>query len=357
MNITVLRETKAHEGRVALTPSHARALARLGHKIFIQKNAGLISGFPDSDYRKAGGRIFSDTREGIKKSDLILKVKEPTAAEVSLMREGQMIFCYLHLAAFPDLTKKILKQKIIALGYETVQLTNGSLPLLKPMSEIAGQLAAQNGAHFLRSDCGGRGVLMGGTEKVRSAEVLILGGGTVGENALRVAVGMGAKVRIVDVSAMRLKKLKRKYRCETYLSSPTVIKKWVPRSDLVIGAVLVPGAPAPKLVSKALVKKMKKGSVIVDVAVDQGGCIETSVVTSHEKPVLVKHRVLHYGVPNIPAVVPVTGTLALTGATFPYIKSLAQYGLVGVCKKHPEMKLAINCAEGKIIHRALTATR
>lgn len=353
MNITVLKETKNREGRVALTPPQARILRGAGHRVFVQKNAGVISGFPDRDYAKAGAKIFTSTGEGIKKADLVLRVKEPTFKEVGLMHPGQMIFCYLHLAAFPALTKKILQRKIIALGYETVQMSDGSLPLLKPMSEIAGKLAAQNGAHFLRSDIGGRGVLMGGTQKVPPAEVLILGGGVVGENACKIATGMGAKTRVLDRSLSRLKRLKQKQGCEIYLSTPAAIRKWILRSDLVIGAVLIPGARAPKLVSRALVKKMKKGSVIVDVAVDQGGCIETSEVTSHQNPVIVKYGVLHYGVPNIPAVVPVTGTLALTGATFPYIKSLAQNGLAGACKKHPEMKLAVNCAEGKIIHPAL----
>ena len=353
MNICLLKETKVHEGRVALMPVQIRILRQSGHRVFVQKNAGVVSGFSDRDYVKAGAKIFIKTGEGIKKADLVLKVKEPSFAEVAAMRQGQMIFCYLHLAAFPELTRKILKQGIVALGYETVQLPNGSLPLLKPMSEIAGKLAAQNGAHFLRIDCGGRGVLMGGTETVPPAEVLILGGGTVGENALKIAVGMGAKTRILDRSVARLKKLRKKYGCEVYLSTKASIRKWVPRSDLVVGAVLIPGARAPKLVSKALVKKMRKGSVIIDVAVDQGGCIETSEVTSHDKPVVKKYGVLHYGVPNIPAVVPVTGTLALTTATFPYIKSLASLGLAGTCKKHPEMKLAINCAWGKVVHPAL----
>jgi len=355
VKIGLLKETKKNEGRVALTPENIGALVRTGHRVCVQKGAGELSSFADSQYKKAGARLLHSSKEIILQSDLLLKVKEPTMEELEWMRPGQMIFCYLHLAAFPRLTQKILRKKIIALGYETLQAPDGHLPLLIPMSQIAGRLATQNGAHLLRIDQGGRGVLMGGTDKVPGATVVILGAGVVGENAAQMAMGLGATVHILDVFEKRLQNLKRKYgdRLHVHPSTSRWRAKLVPIADLLIGAVLIPGAKAPKLVSKTLVKKMKKGSVIIDVAVDQGGCIETSEVTSHENPAVVKHGVLHYGVPNIPAVVPLTSTLALSTETFPYVLRIAHYGLVDACKRWPELKGAINCYEGKIIHPAL----
>lgn len=355
MIISVLKETKEREGRVALTPANVKELTRLKHKVYVQKNAGIAIGFTNKDYRKAGGRILASTRDLIKKAKLILKVKEPTFKELNMMKEGQIVFSFLHLAPEKKLIRKILQKKIVALAYETVELKDGSLPLLAPMSEIAGRLATQNGAHFLRADKGGKGVLIGGTSRAKPAVVLILGGGVVGENAAKVAMGMGGTTCIVDISQKRLKTLKKKYRghLKTSLSTPKNIRRLVPQADLLIGAVLLPGAHAPKLVPRSLVKKMKKGSVIVDVSIDQGGCVETSVVTSHNKPVVTKHGVLHYGVPNMPGSVPMTGTLALTNATLPYIKKLANLGLAGACRKHPEMRLAINCAYGEIVHPGL----
>jgi alanine dehydrogenase len=355
MKISVLRETKEREGRVALTPFQARVLARHGHEVFVQKNAGVLSGFSNADYFRAGAKVESKPVRLIRQTDLVLKVKEPTVGEVNLMKPGQMVFSYLHLAAVPQIFTAILRRRIIALAYETVQLSNGSLPLLAPMSEIAGKLSAQNGAHLLRMDQGGRGILLGGTRLVSPAHVVVLGAGMVGENAATIASGMGAITHVVDVSRARLIKLKKKLgsRCHIYASTRTNISKLVCRADLLIGAVLIPGAKAPKLVSKNLVKRMKKGSVIIDVAVDQGGCVETSEVTSHANPVVVKYGVLHYGVPNIPAVVPVTATQALTQVTFPYILKLANEGLDGCLKKYPEMKKAVNCAWGKVVHPGL----
>lgn len=355
MIISVLKETKIEEGRVALTPANVKELTRLKHKVYVQKNAGVLIGFTNKDYRKAGARIITSTKDLIIKAKLILKVKEPTFKELNMMKEGQIVFSFLHLAPEKKLIRKILKRKIVALAYETIELKDGSLPLLAPMSEIAGRLAAQNGAHFLRADKGGRGVLIGGTSRAKPAEVLILGGGVVGENAAKVAIGMGATTRIVDISRKRLQTLKKKYRecLKIYLSNSKNISRLVPQADLLIGAVLLPGANAPKLISRNLVKKMKNGSVIVDVSIDQGGCVETSVVTSHNKPVVNKYGVLHYGVPNMPGSVPMTGTLALTNATFPYIKKLANLGLAECCRKHPEMRLAINCAYGEIVHPGL----
>ncbi len=354
MILGVLKESKSQEGRVALLPEQAAELVKKGHEVIIQKGAGLHVGCSDLHYKNAGARIMSDAKMLISKSDLIIKVKEPTLSEVSFMRPGQILFCYLHLASMPGLLKKILKQKIVALGYETLQLTDKSLPLLKPMSEIAGKLATQNGAHLLRSDQGGSGVLLGGTEKVAPATVVILGGGTVGENAAKIALGMGAKTILFDVSEQRLQDLKKSYPDLHIKNSREFdISADVANADLLVGAALIPGAKAPKLVTKTMVKTMKKGSVMIDVAVDQGGCVETSVVTSHKKPVVVKFGVLHYGVPNMPGSVPVTATQALVTETYPYIERLMDEGLIACIQKYPEIKMAVNCDTGKIIHPGL----
>lgn len=355
MNIAVLKEVKTREGRVALIPDNIRELAKSGHKVLVQKDAGVFSGFSDKDYVDAGAEIVLSTKELIDRSDLVLKVKEPTITEVDMMRPGQMFFGYLHLAAIPDTLKKILERKIVALGFETVELPDGKLPLLAPMSEIAGKLATQNGAHLLRFDQGGRGILIGGTTTVPPAKVLVLGAGVVGRNAADVAIGMGADTTVLDVSDARLDDLKKTYgdRVKAFKSSQDLIDKLVPESDLVVGSVLIVGELAPKLVTENLVKKMRKGTIIVDVSVDQGGCVETSEVTTHENPVVVKHGVMHYGVANMPGSVPVTATLALNNASFKYTKALADQGLDGVCKTLPEMLKAVNCANGEIVHPAL----
>lgn len=355
MKIGVLKEVKVREGRVGLIPDNVRELKKSGHTIYIQKSAGALSGFPDEDYIAAGAEIIDITQVLIQKCDLLIKVKEPTIDEVRYMRPGQMFFGYLHLAAIPKTLQAILDAKIVALGFETVQMPDRSLPLLVPMSEIAGKLATQNGANFLRFDQGGRGVLLGGTSTVPPAQVLILGGGTVGQNAADIAIGMGARTTILDSSKERIKLLEMKYgkRCELVLSSETEIRERVRHADLVVGSVLIVGEKAPKLVSEDMVKTMKKGSVIVDVSVDQGGCVATSEVTTHEKPVKVKHGVLHYGVANMPGSVPVTASLALSNASFFYIKALADLGLEEVQKKYPEMQKAVNCDRGVIVHPAL----
>lgn len=356
MKIGILKETKNHEGRVALIPSQVEDLVKKGHTIFVQTRAGLISGFTDADYRKVGAKIISGTRELIKKSEMVIKVKEPTHAEIDFMIPGQLLFCYLHLAPIPQTLKKILKKQIIALGYETLEMPDHSLPLLKPMSEIAGKLATQSGSHFLRADCGGRGVLLGGTEKAPPANVFILGAGIVGENAAKIAVGMGARTTIVDISPTKLAEVVDRlnsHLLKTDLSSASSIEHYALEADLLIGGVLIPGAKAPTLVSKKIVSRMKKGSVIVDVAVDQGGCVETCMVTSHSKPVVNRLGVLHYGVPNMPAAVPMTSTFALTKETFPYISLIADMGLDEAIKLKPELKSAINCSWGEIVYKAL----
>ena len=355
MIISILKEVKKLEGRVAIVPANVRELVKNGHKILVQKGAGVISGFTDADYKSEGAEIVEQSRELIERADLVHKVKEPTLEEVDMMRQGQMFWGYLHLAAIPETLQKILDKKIIALGFETVQLPDGSLPLLAPMSEIAGKLATQNGAHLLRFDQGGRGILLGGTSTVPPARVLVLGAGVVGRCAAEIAVGMGAQTTILDLSPQRLDLLKKIYgdKINVARSSEDVICKLLKDTDLLVGAVLVAGEKAPKLVTEDMVKTMPKGSVIVDVSVDQGGCIATSEVTTHDKPFVLKHGVLHYGVANMPGSVPVTATLALNNATFPYTKEIADLGLDGACKKHPEMQKAINCANGEIVHPAL----
>lgn len=355
MKISVLKEVKSREGRVALIPSNVKELVAEGHQVFVQKNAGVFSGFRDEDYKVNGAEIIEETKELIDRSDLVLKVKEPTIEEVDMMREGQMFFGYLHLAAIPETLQKIIDKKIIALGFETVELPGGNLPLLAPMSEIAGRLATQNGAHHLRFDQGGSGKLIGGTSTVAPANVLVLGAGVVGRNAADVAVGMGANTTVLDLDTHRLDVLKKIYgdKINVVKSSRDEIVKRLPTTDLLVGSVLIVGEKAPKLVTEDMVKTMPKGSVIIDVSVDQGGCVETSEVTTHEQPVIEKHGVLHYGVANMPGSVPVTATLALNNASFPYTKALAKHGLEGVCEIYHEMKKAINCKNGEIIHPAL----
>ncbi len=352
MIISCLKEVKKQEGRVCIIPDNVKEFVADGHTVLIQKDAGIHSGFENEDYIQAGATIIEQTKDLIEQSDLVCKVKEPTIEEVKMMREGQIFFGYLHLAAIPDTLQAIVDQKIHALSFETLELEDRSLPLLAPMSEIAGKLATQNGAHALRFDQGGRGVLMGGTITVKPARVLVLGGGVVGQNAADIAIGMGADTTILDISQDRLDQLKTKYgrRCHVMLSTPETVEKLAIESDLVVGAVLIVGEKAPRLVTEDLVKKMKRGAVIVDVSVDQGGCVETSEVTTHEHPTVVKHGVLHYGVANMPGSVPVTGTLALNNVSFPYFKELANLGLEGVCSKYPEMKKAINCTMGNIVH-------
>ncbi len=355
MKVGVLKEVKVREGRVAVIPENVVALTRAGHTVLVQEDAGVISGFSNEDYVTAGAKIVKSTKELIDTVDMVVKVKEPTIEEVKMMRPGQIFFGYLHLAAIPDTLKAILDQKIEAFGFETVELEDRSLPILSPMSEIAGKLATQSGSHFLRFDQGGRGVLLGGTRTVPPAKVLILGGGVVGQNAADIAVGMGANTTILEASTAKVELLRSKYgkKARVELIHTSLLESLVKEADLLVGGVLIVGEKAPKLVTEAMVKTMKKGSVIVDVSVDQGGCVETSEVTTHEKPVIVKHGVLHYGVANMPGAVPVTSTLALNHASFPYIQALADSGFEGVCTKYPEMKRALNCSKGDIVHPAL----
>ena len=352
MIIGVPKESKEREYRVSLTPAGVRTLVGSGHKVLVQKGAGAGSGMADRDYEKEGAQIVSSLQGVLEKSGLVVKVKEPTLFEMKYFREGQALFTYLHLAAVPQTARLLVKKKMTAIGYETVQMKDGSLPLLKPMSEVAGRLSVQIGAHYLRRDQGGKGKLMGGVAGVEPAVVTIIGGGIVGSQAAQVAVGMGAKVTVIDRSVDRLAHYEDIYRgrVSTLVSHPKTIEEKMAETDLLIGAVLIPGARAPKTVTKSMVKMMKPGSVIVDVAVDQGGCVETTRPTTHVKPIFKVYDVIHYGVTNIPGCVPQTSTIGLTNVTLPYILKLADMGIEEAVEKVPELNRGLNIWRGEVVH-------
>jgi alanine dehydrogenase len=353
MKIGVPKEIKDQEFRVGLSPSSTRVLSDNGHVVFVETGAGIGAGFPDEEYVRAGASIVANAAEAWN-HELVVKVKEPLPPEYQFLQKGQLLFTYLHLAADRGLTEHLLKSGAIAIAYETVELPDGRLPLLTPMSIIAGRLSVQFGARYLEKQQGGRGVLLGGVPGVRPAKVVILGGGVVGTEAARIAVGMGAQVQILDVNVDRLAYLETLFgsRVELLYSSPAHIETVVLEADLLIGAVLILGRRAPILVSRSLVQKMRPGSVIVDVAVDQGGCIETLRPTSHSHPTYVEEGVVHVGIPNMPGAVPWTATQALNNSTLPYVLKLANYGL-----KALEMDLALakglNIKDGRIAHPAV----
>ncbi|HAZ08023.1 MAG TPA: alanine dehydrogenase [Elusimicrobia bacterium] len=354
MKIGVPKEIKNREHRVGLVPGGVRALVKDGHQVMIEKSAGLGSGITDEEYKTAGATIV-DKQRLFADADMIIKVKEPLAEEYVLFREDQVLYTYLHLAPAPALTKALLKAKIKAVAYETIQTRDGALPLLTPMSEVAGKMSVQLGAQFLEKHHGGRGVLLGGVPGVNRGVVTIIGGGVVGINAAKIAIGMGARVNILDVSASRLAYLDDVFgnSVTTLMSHDENIHNAVVGSDLVIGAVLIPGAKAPSLVTEEMVKKMKPGSVIVDVAVDQGGCVETAEVTSHDQPILLKHGVLHYAVPNIPGAVSHTSTYALTNVTLKYARDIARHGLEEAVRRDEALRRGVNCYRGKVTHAAV----
>ncbi|MDF0675323.1 MAG: alanine dehydrogenase [Nitrospira sp.] len=355
MVIGVPKEIKDHEYRVSLTPEGAATLCQMGHEVWLEPSAGQGSGFSDDEYRKAGATIANSKSEVFKKADLILKVKEPLLCECHLFRPGQVLFTYLHLAALPDVTKALLSSKITAIAYETTESKDGSLPILKPMSEIAGRMSVQIGARYLETIHGGRGVLLGGVPGVDPGKVVVLGAGVVGSSAIRIAVGMGAQVRVINLDVERLRYLDDQYqgRIITCAVSSATIEEAVCSADLVIGAVLIPGAKAPKVVSRSLVSRMKPGSVIVDVSVDQGGCVETTRPTTHSEPVYVVDRVVHYCVANMPGIVPRTSTYALTNATLPYLLRLASEGIEHAIHADPGLAKGVNLKDGKVTHRAV----
>ena len=355
MRVGVLRETKDRELRVALLPAGARTLVSAGHEVTLETGAGEGSGFPDDQYEAVGASIRKSAEEVIGESDVVTKVKEPTASEIAAMRPGQALFDFLHLAPEKDLTRRILERGIVAIGFETVQLDDGSLPLLVPMSEVAGRLAVQIGAHYLQADQGGRGVLLGGVPGVPRGRVVVIGAGIVGTAAVRMAVGLGAELTVLDIDQRRLSHLYDIYHggISTLYSNVVNLEQSVLEADIVIGAVLVPGARAPVLVTRELVSQMKRGSVVVDVAVDQGGCVETIHPTSHSKPIYVVDGVIHYGVPNMPGAVPRTSTLALNNATFPYLMELCRRGIDGALQANPALARGVNCYRGQVTQKGV----
>ena len=350
------KEIKAQEGRVSLTPAGVDALVLAGHTVYVQKSAGIASGFTDEEYAAAGAVLLDTAKEVYDVAEMIVKVKEPLPQEYDLLHEGQTLFTYLHLAPDAEQTEALLSRGVTAIAYETVQLADNTLPLLSPMSEIAGRLAIQIGAHLLESNCGGRGVLLGGVPGVERANVVIIGGGNVGTNAAKIAVGMGAHVTILDLSAARLRYLDDIFggKVQTLQSNAYNIGKAVQAADLVVGCVLIPGAKTPHLVTEEMVKSMRPGSVLVDVAIDQGGSIATiDRTTTHEEPYFVKHGVLHYSVANMPGAVPRTSTLALTGATLPYAVKLANMGAEAACKADAALLKGLNTYKGHLTCKAV----
>lgn len=355
MQIGLPKEIKDQEFRVGLTPANVQSLCQQGHQVVVEYGAGTGAGFSDDDYSQAGAKLVDDAAIAWGQA-MVVKVKEPQPAEYEFFRKDLLLFTYLHLAAEPELTKALLESRIHAIAYETVSTADGKLPLLTPMSVIAGRLSVQFGARYLERQQGGRGVLLGGVPGVSPGRVVILGGGVVGTEAAKIAVGMGARVQIIDINVERLAFLENLFgsRVELLYSTPAQIEATVPEADLLVGAVLVPGRKAPTLVNQALVAKMKPGSVIIDVAVDQGGCIETLRPTSHSEPTYVEAGVVHFGVPNMPGAVPWTATQALNNATLPYVMKLAKDGLDALSKDEA-LQQGLNVADGKLVHPAIRA--
>src|SRR5881409_2178843 len=352
MIVGVPREIKTAEHRVALVPAGVESLVGDGHSVLVEEGAGIGSGFADEAYRVAGGTLVPRAADVWAKAEMVVKVKEPIEPEWPCMRKGQVVFTYFHFAASEPLTRAVIKSGCVAIAYETVQLSTGELPLLTPMSEVAGRMAVQEGAKYLEKVFGGSGILLGGVPGVLPAEVLIIGGGVVGTNAAKMAAGLGAHVTLLDVSLDRLRYLSDVLppNVDPLYSNRHNILEQLKKADLVVGAVLLPGAKAPSLVKRGDLKVMKPGSVIVDVAVDQGGCIETTKPTTHEHPTYVVDGIIHYAVANMPGGVPRTSTLALTNATFPYAKRLARNGWRKACKQDPALLLGLNVVEGKVVY-------
>ena len=351
MIIGLPKEIKNNENRVALTPGGVSMLTKYGHEVLVEKSAGLGSGFEDEQYFEAGAKIISDKKELFNAADIIVKVKEPLESEYELFKPGQTLYTYLHLAPNPTLTNALINKKVTGIAYETVQLSNGVLPLLVPMSEVAGRMSIQVGAYFLQKYNGGLGILLGGISGVAPAEVVIIGGGIVGTNAAKMALGLGARVTILDINKQRLMYLDDIFggRVTTLVYNEYNVKEVVKKADLLVGAVLVPGSSAPKTVSEEMVKTMKKGSVIVDVAIDQGGSIETiDRITTHDNPCYEKHGVIHYSVANMPGAVPRTSTIALESATLPYLVNIVNKGVVNALLSDNSLLLGLNTFGGKV---------
>lgn len=357
MIIGIPKEIKNNEYRVGMTPAGVASMVGAGHKVYVQKNAGLGSGISDVDFLAAGALILDSAQEVYAQSDMIVKVKEPLPPEYELFKENQILYTYLHLASELVLTKALIDKKVVSIAYETVQLKNGSLPLLTPMSEVAGRMSVQIGAQYLEKHWGGRGVLLGGVPGVEPGIVVIIGGGIVGTNAAKMAVGMGAQVTILERNSDRLRCLDDLFmgRVKTLMSSAYTIAQEVAKADLLIGAVLIPGAKAPKLVTEEMVKNMKPGSVIVDVAIDQGGSIETiDRVTTHSEPVYLKHGVVHYSVANMPGAVARTSTFALTNVTMTYALEIANKGWKKAILENEALSLGLNVVNGHVVYKAVS---
>ena len=355
MRVGILKEIKAEENRVSMTPAGVEVLHHNGHDVLVEKAAGSGSGFEDQAYIKAGAEMVATAAEIFKRADMVMHVKEPLPAEYDLIREDQIVFTYLHLAAAEKLTHALIKSKSINIAYETIQKTDGSLPLLTPMSEVAGRMAIQQGAKYLEMAQGGHGVLLGGVPGVDPGNVIIIGGGIVGINAAKMACGLGAKVYLLDMNLDRLRYLSdvMPANCFMLYSSPATVRDLIQRADVVVGAVLIPGAKAPKLISREMLKMMKPGSVLVDVAIDQGGCFETSKATTHSDPIYVVDGVVHYCVANMPGAVPKTSTMALTNATLPYAVEIANKGWEKAMQENQEIKLGANVVKGQITYKAV----
>ena len=355
MIIGIPKEIKNNENRVALTPAGAKELVKRGHTVYVQHTAGENSGFPDSAYETVGAKILPSINDVYQTAEMIVKVKEPIAVEYPLVRKGQLVFTYFHFASDEKLTLAMMDSGSVCLAYETVENPDGTLPLLIPMSEVAGRMSIQEGARFLEKPQGGKGILLGGVPGVKPARVLVLGGGIVGYNAALMAAGMGADVTIADISLPRLRHLEEimPANVRTLYSSTHNIETELPATDLVIGAVLIPGAKAPHLITKEMLGLMKPGSVLVDVAIDQGGCFETSHPTTHADPVYTVDGIVHYCVANIPGAVPQTSTLALTNATLPYVLELADKGWKEACKEDKTLYPGLNIIEGQIVYPAV----
>ena len=355
MIIGVPKEIKNNENRVGMTPSGVAELVKRGHTVYIQHTAGENSGFPDEAYIAAGAQILPTMEETYAAAQMIVKVKEPIAPEYKLIRKGQLLFTYFHFASDKELTLAMIENGSVCLAYETVEKADHSLPLLIPMSEVAGRMAIQEGARFLEKPQGGKGILLGGVPGVKPAKVLILGGGIVGSNAAQMAAGLGADVTIADINLARLRYLSETLpkNVKTLYASELRLKKELPDVDLVIGSVLIQGDNAPHLITRSMLKMMQPGTVLVDVAIDQGGCFETSHPTTHSEPTYVVDGIVHYAVANIPGAVPYTSTLALTNATLPYVTALAGKGWKQACKEDPALALGLNVVEGKVVYKAI----
>jgi len=355
MIVGILKEIKAEENRVSMTPAGVEVIKQNGHAILVEKAAGAGSGYHDAAYEKAGAEIVENPKEIFQRADMVMHVKEPLPPEYDLIREDQIVFTYLHLAAAEELTHILIKSKAVNIAYETIQKADGSLPLLTPMSEVAGRMAIQQGAKYLEMAQGGHGVLLGGVPGVDPGTVVIIGGGIVGINAAKMACGLGAKVYVLDLNLERLRYLSdvMPANCFPLMASPAAIRKLVREADVVVGAVLVTGAKAPKLVTRDMLKTMKKGAVLVDVAIDQGGCFETSKPTTHSDPIFTVDGIVHYCVANMPGGVAKTSTMALTNATLPYAVEIANKGWKRAFQESLEIKLGANVVKGKVTYKAV----